>query len=95
VFTEPPGGWSDDRRAATLTALNADNVGTLGFSVGIDGNTVVASAPGTNGSQGAVYVFTRRGSAWRNETDPVSLTAASGDPVTISATRWPSAGTPW
>jgi hypothetical protein len=82
VFTEPGGGWADETQAAKLTASDGVTNELVGSAVGISGNTVVAGAPnaaiGSNGDQGAVYVFIEPGGGWADETEVAKLTAADG-----------------
>jgi len=75
VFTRDAGVWSQQ---AYLKAPNIDNLDYFGWSVDIDGDTLVASAyeedgsaTGVNGAvnnsttnAGAAYVFTRSGETW-------------------------------
>ncbi len=86
VLQRPAGGsWSQAQVIAQLTASDDatgnSNAG-LGSSVAIDGNTIVAGAPGTyvngQGDQGAVYVFTEPVGGWSNETETAKLTASDG-----------------
>jgi trimeric autotransporter adhesin len=61
VFAKPAGGWASQHEAAKLTASDGTEDSELGNSVAIDGDTVVAGAPGAqvgaNSFQGALYVF--------------------------------------
>lgn len=69
---------------AELTASDgqASTSPDLGSSVAISGNTVVVGAPGAqvNGhtSQGAIYVFIKPTSGWKNMTQVAKLTASDG-----------------
>jgi hypothetical protein len=67
---------------AELTASDGTYVDQLGFSVAIDGNTVVVGAPyatvGNNQGQGAAYVFVKPASGWGNMTQVAKLTALDG-----------------
>jgi len=69
---------------AELTASDGTYVDLLGFSVAIDGNTVVVGAPGStvgsNQTQGAAYVFVKPKSGWENMTEVAKLTASDGNP---------------
>lgn len=82
VFSRPAGGWATGTQIATLTASDGVAGDNLGHSVAIsaDGSTIVAGAPKANLSTGAVYVFTRSGSAWATSQDTAELTNASGNP---------------
>jgi hypothetical protein len=63
VFTKPISGWKNSSRfSAKLAASNGHENDQLGFSVAIQGNTVVSGAPYfvvNNASVGAVYVFSK------------------------------------
>ncbi|MDQ4081940.1 MAG: FG-GAP repeat protein, partial [Actinomycetota bacterium] len=65
---------------AKLTATDGAAGDVLGFSVAIDGDTIVAGARdddvGTNAGQGSAYAFSRTGTAARTET--AKLTATDG-----------------
>ncbi|HEY6293548.1 MAG TPA: FG-GAP repeat protein [Terriglobia bacterium] len=63
---------------AELTASGGQGEDTLGASVAISGNTVVAGAPGVNYGQGAAYVFVKPASGWANMTETAELTASDG-----------------
>ena len=61
VFVEPSGGWTNMTETAELTAAQTGN---LGFSVAIEGNTVVAGSPGAFGGFGAAFVYLEPPSGW-------------------------------
>ena len=75
VFVKPPGGWTDTKETARLTTSNGD---PLGLAVSIDGDTIVAGAPDSNGHQGAVYVFVKPLTGWADMTETAKLTALDG-----------------
>jgi hypothetical protein len=56
-FTEPAGGWSNMTQTAEMTALKGEPLSSLGSSVAISGNAIVAIAPRYNQYAGATYVF--------------------------------------
>ena len=64
---------------------NDDGHGQLGYSVAIDGDTIVAGAPqvtvNDHPQQGALYVFTKPASGWSNATQTAKLTASDGQPT--------------
>jgi hypothetical protein len=69
--------------AATLTASDGAAHDSLGTSVAIDGDTIVAGAPyhtvAGNPAEGSAYVFTRpTGSSWTNATETAKLTPSDG-----------------
>ncbi len=82
VFTEPGGGWSNETQAAKLTASDGAPFADLGEGVAVSGTTVFAGAPhatiGPDEQQGAVYVFSKPGGGWSNETQAAKLTASDG-----------------
>ncbi len=89
IFTQPASGkWKNATQTAELTASDGAAGDQLGYSVAIDGPTVVAGAPGARatvgrGGKGMVYVFTQPASgAWKNASQTAELTAsdaAAGD----------------
>ena len=90
VFTKPSGGWaawsglSSTQKAALTAKLTASDAATndrLGWSVAVDGNTVLAGAywedeEGDN--SGSVYLFTKPSGSWVNANETVKLTAPDG-----------------
>jgi hypothetical protein len=80
VFVEAASGWASMTQTAKLTASNGVSYGQLGYSVGIDGNTMVAGAPSPissrSASPGAAYVFVEPVSGWANMTETAELTAS-------------------
>ena len=83
VFTKPSGGWEDAERTAELATSDAEK-NQFGWSVAVDGNTVVVGAHTDDASDsvndsGSVYVFTKAtDSVWADATETVKLTAADG-----------------
>ena len=51
----------------------------MGISSAVEGDTAVIGAPGADGSEGAVYVFTRVGDAWAQSAKLTALIGAAGD----------------
>jgi hypothetical protein len=80
VFTEPAGGWKDATQTAELTASDGAANDNLGWSVGINGPTIVAGAPSraVNATHGAVYVYTKPAGGWTNATQSAELVASDG-----------------
>jgi len=76
VFVRSGDAWTQQ---AVLTAGDGQPLDYLGFTFGIDGDTVVAGAQfhqvGANAGQGASYVFTQSGGVWSQQ---ATLTAADG-----------------
>ena len=83
VFTKPSGGWEDAERTAELATSDAEK-NQFGWSVAVDGNTVVVGAHTDDASDsvndsGSVYVFTKStDSVWADTTETVKLTATDG-----------------
>jgi hypothetical protein len=77
LFVMPGGGWTTATETAKLTAADGVPSDKLGFSVAIDRDTVIAGAPGKNGSQGAVYLFEEPGGGWADMTQTARLTASA------------------
>jgi trimeric autotransporter adhesin len=86
VFVKPAGGWASETEAAKLTASDGAGDDTLGRSVAVSGDTIVAGAPAqVNGqaSQGAAYVFVKPADGWASETEAAKLTASDGAAVEL------------
>ena len=83
VFARLGNTWT---QTARLTASDRAIEDQLGASVGIDGDTIVAGAPGEDGGQGAGYTFARTGATpSRNETAKLTATdGATGDNLGVS-----------
>ncbi|MGK0249064.1 MAG: hypothetical protein ACI910_001799 [Oleispira sp.] len=64
VFTRVDSDW---RQQATLKASNAESNDEFGYSVALDGETLGVGAKGEGNSAGAVYVFIRVDSDWRQQ----------------------------
>ena len=81
VFIKPAAGWATDTETAKLTASDGKANGRFGFSVAIDGDTIVIGAPdddgdsNTNDDEGAAYVFTKPATGWATDTETATLTA--------------------
>ncbi|HXB63599.1 MAG TPA: hypothetical protein VNV42_01870 [Solirubrobacteraceae bacterium] len=82
VFTPRSGKWANMTQTAELTASDGGEGDSLGYSVAISGDTIVAGAPyhevGSNTRQGAAYVFTMPAGGWENTTQTAELTASDG-----------------
>jgi|SRR5579863_5615009 len=77
VFVQPSGGWANGTQTAELTSATPA-VRTLGNSVAISGNNILAGAPGTKSSKGAVLAFTKPAGGWVNMTQSALLLATDG-----------------
>jgi hypothetical protein len=77
VFVESGGTWSQQ---AELTAFDGGAYNYFGYSVALNGSTIVVGAPGhgtgSNTSQGAMYAFTQSGTNWNQQAE---LTASDGE----------------
>lgn len=71
IFIRSGSSWTQQ---AKLTASDAAEGSKFGFAVALDGDTVVIGAPGDSGDSGAVYVFTRSGATWSQQS---KITASS------------------
>ena len=82
VFVKPGGGWATGTETAKLTASDAAAYDAFGYSVAVDGDTVVVGVPG-DGS-GSAYVFVKPGGGWDtgteyNETAKLTASDRGGD----------------
>jgi hypothetical protein len=84
LFFESGGGWASTNNPLELIANDGEIGDRLGSAVAAssDGSVVVAGAPGAavggHSSQGALYVFVKRGGAWTSSPQAARLTAADG-----------------
>ena len=77
VFTKPVSGWVSTSTSANLVASATTT--EFGWSVAVDGDTVVVGAYKENLNTGAVYVFTEPQNSWDNtatSTETARLTAS-------------------
>jgi nucleoside-specific outer membrane channel protein Tsx len=89
VFTPSGGTWSQQ---AELTSSDGAANDEFGNSVAVSGNTAVVGAPGhmigSNGYQGAAYVFVQSGTTWSQQAELTSSDGAAndgfGDSVAVS-----------
>ena len=79
VFTKPGTGWADATETGKLTALVPDEDDYFGYSVAVNGDTVVVGALQADGFEGSVYVFTEpTDGGWADVTETAKLTASDG-----------------
>ena len=81
VFTKPDAGWTTARETAKLTAHDGAAGDYFGYSVALDGDTVVVGAfeaDGNSAQSGAAYVFTKPDTGWATTTETARLTAHDG-----------------
>ena len=86
LFTKSGNGWGKTPASGThreetakLTALDGADDDTFGWSVAIDGDTVVVGANGNDGDRGSAYVFTKPGTGWVDSTEVEQLTAPDAE----------------
>ena len=93
------GGWATDTETAKLIADDGAENDWFGFSVAVDGNTVVVGADQDDSSRGSAYVFTEPQGGWTDTegTDPLTaydrsendrfgnFVAVDGDTVLVGA----------
>jgi hypothetical protein len=81
IFVKPGASWLNMTQTAKLTASDGALNDSLGTSVAIDGDVVVAGAPfsdtGGLNDAGAAYVFTKPASGWINNNETVKLAASN------------------
>ncbi len=80
VYEKPAAGWTNMTETAKLTASDGVAGDDFGWSVAIQGNTIVAGAPDAtmNSYQyaGAVYLFQKSGAQWTSGTQTAKLTGS-------------------
>ena len=78
VFTRSGGAWS--QQGPKLTGGGEGGEGGFGTSVALsaDGDTALIGAPGDNGREGAVWVFTRSGSTWTQQGGKITGAGETG-----------------
>ncbi len=82
VFVKPADGtWTDAVQTAKLTAPDGAASDFFGWSVAIDGRTIVVGAviKNTSPSQGAAYVFTEPNGGWVDSSQAAELTPSTGN----------------
>ncbi len=72
IFEGSDTNWN---QSARLTASDGSNGDLFGFSLDMDGNTVVVGAYGKEQKKGAAYVFEKPASGWADATESNILTA--------------------
>ena len=76
AFTKPGTGWANGTETARLTASDGAMNDRFGYSVAMDGDTVVVGAYGNGGSRGSAYAFTKPASGWDDGTEAAQITAS-------------------
>ena len=85
VFTKPDTGWADSTETAKLTASDRSSLAHLGYSVAVDGDTVLAGAFGSytafgRTGNGSAYIFVKPASGWADGNETTKLTASDLQP---------------
>ena len=89
IFTRTGTSWAQE---AILTASDKNSADHFGTSVTIDnsGNRCMVSSPSRSESRGAVYVFTRSGTTWTEETiilpDVSQINGYFGNSISVDST---------
>ena len=82
LFTKPANGWTSTNAAAKLTASDGTASDYFGYSVAVDGDTVVAGAywdDGNGSDSGSAYLFTKPANGgWATATETAKLIAPDG-----------------
>ena len=88
VFTKPGNGWADSTETAKLAASDGKAGDYFGYSVAVDGDTIVVGAyrhDKPRDDSGAAYVFIRDSSGgWSRTTKFTSVSFALGYSVALS-----------
>jgi hypothetical protein len=79
VFTKPAGGWANGNETGKLTASHGAQADHFGYSVAVDGDTVVVGARGDSTQAGSVYLFTKPATGWDDVNEATKITASDGD----------------
>jgi hypothetical protein len=78
IYARNQGGADNWGQVKKLSASDTVSPDAFGFSVGIDGDTIVVGAPGKNSQTGAAYIFARNQGGANNWGEVQKLTANDG-----------------
>ncbi|MEM7515357.1 MAG: FG-GAP repeat protein [Planctomycetota bacterium] len=81
VYTRTAGAWTQ-QGPKIIDTVNGAAGDDFGFSVAVDGDTMVIGAPGHTGAgsnSGAFYVYTRTAGVWSLETGPITPVGAAAE----------------
>ncbi len=84
VFVRSETGWAE---LAKLTASDAAEFASFGYSVAVSADTALIGAPGFGSSAedtGSAYVFVRSGSTWTQQAQLTAADGATGDAFGLS-----------
>jgi FG-GAP repeat len=94
IFVRPSTGWSDMTETAELTVADGQTGDLLGYSVAIQGDTVVGGAgnasPNGSTSEGAAYIFVEPNTGWAT-TSQFNAELAASDGSLYDRFGWSSA----
>lgn len=76
VYVQNGSTWSLQQE---LTASDGTSEDQFGYAVALSGNELLVGAAGRDSGRGAVYVFSRSGSAWTQGQELTASDAANGD----------------
>jgi hypothetical protein len=76
VFTRSGVNWSLQSELVPEDLISQDY---FGFAVDLDGNTLIAGAPGQNSGTGAVYIYDLNGSTWTPGAKLIDTEGTAGD----------------
>ena len=79
VFEKPAGGWGSASSDVMLTASDRAHGDSFGYSVAVDGGTVMVGATGDDdggSNSGSVYAFSEPAGGWVSASSDVKLTAS-------------------
>jgi hypothetical protein len=80
LYEMPVGGWADMTETAKFTASDGAEMDCFGYSVSIDGDTVLVGAYGDDAGgldSGSAYLFEKPVSGWTSMTETAKLTASA------------------
>ena len=78
VFTTSD-AWANDSPQVKLTASDGKNGDQFGYSVAVNGDTVVVGAQRHDRNKGSAYVFTKPDGGWVDKTETAKLTPSDRD----------------
>jgi hypothetical protein len=81
IFEKPGAAWVNMAHTVKLTATDGAALDSLGKSVGICEDTVVAGAWGADDYYGTAYVFEKPAGGWVDTTETAKLSVSVGNPV--------------
>lgn len=83
IFTRTGSAWTQQSKLIASDGVASD-LFSISVSISGDGNTVAIGASGDDSSKGSVYIFTKSGSTWTQQTKITSTDSAASDEFGIS-----------